>query len=963
MRIRGVWLAAGLAALAGMVNGCATMVEISPPRVPQGGRALSISVASTDARRMVVATETGGLFRTFDGGVSWQHLGGLPNFMTRDVAIASLDPNTIIATTLPQFRAVNDGGIWRSLDGGATWSQPSGWAPPPGPACTARPGAWGISHMPLSRTFYVGTDCGLAWSNDNGATWNNTVLDPNASGDEFRHRVRGVLVINRSSGVASADGGLFHLTPEGVWASGPNVDTSGQVPVTHAFAAPWWTGVSNIFFHASGGQKLWLSTDSGATWTQVPAPGVNNREGFVRASRSLSDDDRKFEVYWGDGAKFHRQTFSMPEPSGSGSWTDLKSDHDDPSDVAFDLDIRVPTLLASDGGVHRTTDQGANWKLTGSGFGGFVALQIAEITGAVFPGPPPHEELYYGTQDNDLKASGNGGQTWTGSLCCEGRFLRISPGSIDFPTKVTGSDCGPCSSFVSGPLYANLRPWPNAPNSDPHAAADAPFLIAGDSYLQDVPDKVSNPPKFDFFQTTTAGISWTKSFTLQQAPKGASIFAGPTADPTLFQGVLLGSLPNGGFWFGVTRAKGIFGTATVTPLGSPGAIAFGQHHTPIATYVVFGVDPKNPAHLIMPDVLNGEMKFSADGGVTFHSYPQLTQAVTSAGQYLFQVDGLSLASVIGWDPFDSCHILVGTVQNGIFRSTNGGNTWAQIPNSRSVTYVSSFHFPPSGSVWVSTNGRGLWRLKLSRPTGGSGRRSRFPGDTVGEIPGDTVIFLKPSDGSSGPFRGLDDPSICSDCSVLAVRNGWITSVERSGDALKQVTISSGTITQVDRGGREIPLTVPNLYGPGDGKLEGQIPRGALRGPLRVRGAVLEGTRVRLWIASAADLSFSPSRVPLLFAHAARTGASSLAPGEPVRVTGAHFVPPSRGGGSVQILFDGRPAAEEVPVAEDGSFSVELPVRHLPGEMTITAVQRDGRRLTRERTFIEITRSERPRGPV
>ena len=29
--------------------------------------------------------------------------------------------------------------------------------------------------MPLTRTFYVGTDCGLAVSNDDGVTWTNQI--------------------------------------------------------------------------------------------------------------------------------------------------------------------------------------------------------------------------------------------------------------------------------------------------------------------------------------------------------------------------------------------------------------------------------------------------------------------------------------------------------------------------------------------------------------------------------------------------------------------------------------------------------------------------------------------------------------------------------------------------------------------------------------------------------------------
>jgi hypothetical protein len=128
--------------------------------------------------------------------------------------------------------------------------------------------------------------------------------------------------------------------------------------------------------------------------------------------------------------------------------------------------------------------------------------------------------------------------------------------------------------------------------------------------------------------------------------------------------------------------------------------------------------------------------------------------------------------------------------------------------------------------------------------------------------------------------------------------------------------------------------------------------------------ILEGTRVRYVIAAEGDLPFTPPRTPMVFATSAtRPGASSIGPDEPVRVTGANFVPPSRGGEPVRILLDGKPASDRVPVKEDGSFSVDVPVHSLPGELVITAEQRDGRRLTRERTTIEITRAERQPGPL
>ena len=57
-----------------------------------------------------------------------------------------------------------------------------------------------------------------------------------------------------------------------------------------------------------------------------------------------------------------------------------KLDHLDPADIAFTLGHTEPLMLATDGGVHLTKDQGKQWTLTGSNVGGFVALQVGEMT-------------------------------------------------------------------------------------------------------------------------------------------------------------------------------------------------------------------------------------------------------------------------------------------------------------------------------------------------------------------------------------------------------------------------------------------------------------------------------------------------------------------------------------------------------------------------------------------------------
>jgi hypothetical protein len=957
MQNRLTWIAFGMAAV---LSGCSNSpVDIVPPRIPESGRIVSIAVAPTDAKRMVVASETGGLFRTFNGGQSWQHLDGLPN-RTADVAIASLDPNTIIATTSSQYHTVNDGGIWRSTDGGGNWSQPTGWAPPPGPDCPARPGAFGISHMPLSRTFYVGTDCGIAVSTDNGATWSHFVLDPTATGtDALQHRVRSLLVINRTSGVAAADRGLFFLS-NGVWTKAQDVVPVGQTPGLHAFAAPFWNG-ANVFFHASGGAKLWLSTDGGATWSQIPAPSEQNREPFVRVARSISGDDRKIDVYFGDGINLHRQSFSFPGPHGSGSWSDPDSDHTDPSDVAFDLERRIPVLLATDGGVHVTKDKGSSWKLTGSGFGGLIALQIADMTGQTVGGAKPHLDLYFGTQDNFFRASADGGSHWGDPLCCEGRFLAVEPTSTDHQgTKVTGLDCGHpvangCATFVTDAHFAHFRRWPDAPAGHPGTGLDAPFHLVEDVYLQYVANDQMPATTFDAFLTLSAGSAWSKTFSLPVVPKGPAIFAGSPANPTVFQGVQRpGAIPNGGPRFGLIRVKNLAGQAVVASVDTSGIGGLGSERTPVSRRVVFGVDPKDANHLIAADVTNGAMKLSVDGGDHWFSYPPLTKAVTDNGKFIFTVSDRSLPTSIAWDPYDSCHILIGTMQNGVIRSTDGGSSWSRIAGSEIVTEVSSFFFPPTGVVWASTDGRGLWTLDLGRPANAPPKSCRFPSPPLfppGGGGGGGTNGIDPATGGVTPFSGLGDPSVCPRCQVVVVRNGWVTGLQMAGDELRSLSISGGTISALDRSGREVAISVPNGYRPGEGRFALGKARLAADEAGRIRGLVLEGNRVRRLIAASDELPFAPARTPRVFAL------GMVAPGGQVKVTGADFLPPSRGGGAVRILFGGEVVAPEVPVRADGSFAVVVPVHQPPGEVVVTAEQQDGLRLTKESTLLEIVRRE------
>ena len=86
------------------------------------GHAIAISPADPDA---VIFAARMGLFRTADGGKSWQdmELGRFSNTTYgRDIKVSPSDPNTLYAA-LSVAAASKDGALYRSTDKGETWSR------------------------------------------------------------------------------------------------------------------------------------------------------------------------------------------------------------------------------------------------------------------------------------------------------------------------------------------------------------------------------------------------------------------------------------------------------------------------------------------------------------------------------------------------------------------------------------------------------------------------------------------------------------------------------------------------------------------------------------------------------------------------------------------------------------------------------------------------------------------------
>ena len=776
---------------------CTSSLSIMQPAIPNGGRAVAVCRHPTSDNQMMVASETGGLFRTTNGGTNWTQVSGSSSFDFSGILYDPANPATIIATTYPDTRNANGGGIWRSTNGGANWAQVTLPAPPAG--CSGDLSVNCIDVEPGSGRIWAGSSCGVLYSDNHGVTW--TFL--NSVSGYFNQRVVALL--------APVAGHLKMLTDIGILVS----DDDGANWTGSSSGLPWYvsTDVHNqiacsplndhhlfLTCYLVGSDNAWhrglyMSADNGANWTNlVDAPG-RNRPTFVKTAHSLSGNNNQFDLYYSDGGGlFERSTFNEgATPTMPGGWTTLHLDHADGSDLAIRIDGRTPLLFTSDGGVSTTPDQGANWTMTGAGAHGYNALQITECTGQRHAGDSK-SDLYFGTQDNNNWGSPDEGVSWPGSLCCEGFFLNIS--RVPLPpgqTKLTGVSCGPCGDFISDPVLAGAVGFPDPPNNNGN-----PFLLVPATYIQNT--QISGLSDNIFDLTTNTGGAWVPKYGFTEEVRDLSKQSPNGTSPVVFTAARMpGATSDGQEILGIKKITGVLDAgspiiSTITGFGSMGIFP-----TMFAWYKPYGVDPFDPNHLIVPDIIDSVMRYTVDGGATWRVDSPLTKLITGAGTYRFRWGPFTQLSNIGFDPDNQGHILVGTVQAGIFSTCDGGTTWSKIKNSEWLPNVSSFYFDGNNTAIVSTYGRGLWKYKYKAcPT------ITRPGVPIYEV-AEPLIWWK---GGLVPISQIHDPEVCPICGFFIVQLGDVERyvVNAQTNELMSVTLSGGQMTGFSASGAS--LTAP-----------------------------------------------------------------------------------------------------------------------------------------------------------
>jgi len=401
-----------------------------------GGRLDDIAVVESDPRIIYIGSAAGGLFKTINGGITWEALfENQPNPSIGDIAIAPSNPSVVyIGTGEANNRQSSSwgNGVYKTMDAGATWT-----------------------HLGLDETHHIGRivvhptepnilyvaalgdlwgpnkERGVYKSTDGGATWSQTLYvnentgvsdiaidwqSPNilyAAAYEHRRTVFGYDGGGPGSGIyRSTDGGSHWTKLAG------GLPTNGDVG---RCGLDIYRKNTNIVYalvqHATRG-GVYRSENKGATWTRMS--DTDPRPSYFSQIRVDPNNDLRIwmggvNIYFSEdgGRNFVQTRFERVHSDVHAIWIDPNnSDH---------------LLSGNDGGIWLTYDSGRSWRHLNN-------VAIAQFYEVAYDFQKPYH-VCGGLQDNyswcgpssTTQQDGIGNEDWITVEGGDGFYNRIDP--------------------------------------------------------------------------------------------------------------------------------------------------------------------------------------------------------------------------------------------------------------------------------------------------------------------------------------------------------------------------------------------------------------------------------------------------------------------------------------------------------------------------------------------------------
>ena len=722
------------------INPTQSTLHASDPNGASGGRVNGLGRASNSV--FYAASEWGGLYRSSDAGRKWAPLAGHVPTATWDVEVSPADVTRVIATSFYDGRVNSLAGINVSRDAGATWTRPATATPPQGFCRTAdrreEPSAFGIAFNPANPSnVMVGTNCGLAVSDDGGVTWRYVDPTPGNGANDIWD------VVVHHGGVIDVCGDDGHRRSTNAGATWTTASATGNPLPAGICSIASSPDEPHVLFAVSG-VLIFETDDGGASWnTEFVNPSEQGRIPFVASNKRAG---RNFDLWFGD-TSLHRATCVTPvKPAAGGSarcpastawageFTSTAGAHDDTGDILFAQvpagGVACPLLLSSDGGVYFNSRTGITchtpaWRqpdVTPR------ALWLFGLHGVHADGAA-NEDLYFGNQDNGTFATRNGGAatpTWKNRDCCDA--FDIAGVSNQIVYTACCFDGRSNRIFISAAGMTGERELARYPPGSVPGWSNIDVLarFGPDSYALITATSATARRVSIATNVAATSVSWTQLGAASTPADACGIRAAGTASqPTFYvlAGACQGWSADRLFRFDGTAASGTWRQLT-PPLAGAG---FG----------VFAVDQADPNRLFASVVTQtgARMFRSTDGGASWTADTVLDGLMTGGGTYRARVRrgpvdftgfaGYVQPSLVSFDPSDRKTLIAGARDAGLFITRDGAATWTAITdNSGSpknpIVPRPTFAYHDvecaTSNVYIGTQGRGIWRIKYASGT-------------------------------------------------------------------------------------------------------------------------------------------------------------------------------------------------------------------------------------------------------
>ncbi len=647
------------------------------------GRPRTILVDPTNNQVLYLCTAGGGVWKTINGGTNWTPItDALGTLSCGYLAMDPVNSQTLYLGLGDPFDGTGLG-IVKSTDGGATWSSPISL----GASRTIQ----SVLVSPNNRNIVlVATNTGLFRSTDAGQSYTQ-VASVNAAWKCWDLAWAGGsnYVLTVETDLANADGNsggkIYRSTDEGVtWTATSGIDSlATRISVASApsnrstlFAM---AGKTNATAPASDLLGVYKSTDGGATWAAVTSPAANFLGGQSFYNHMIVIDRTNPSIVYLGG-----QLAMAKSTNGGSTWTtmtDWLAQNAKPyvhADFHCGVQDAAGNLyVGTDGGIFKSTDGGVTFTDT---------LNVGITTHMIYSvgsSPAAPSAVIGGFQDNGTRVrsgatttynqyiGGDGfgslmhpvnGSTMLGSLYYT-RIQKSTNGGTTFTSAVTGIT--ESNNTSAAPFITRM--------------ADGPADATGNTVYTYVNAKV--------YKSTNYAGSWTAMGT-SGLPTTSFYIRNVAAAKSNSQ--VVGIVANGGRVFLTSNGGSSWTTAAALPNNGSYTSSIAFDPTDYNTVYTSSVAPDGTkSHLWKSSNLGGSWT-ALDGNGLPAGVP---------------------VGIVKVDPSDRNIVYAGT-HLGLYRSADGGSTWARWGEGLPLVNIMDLYISPDGSiVRVATYGRGFWELK------------------------------------------------------------------------------------------------------------------------------------------------------------------------------------------------------------------------------------------------------------